>query len=82
MLQGFVGYLPVANAIIALSGAVFQWHLHGLTMPFLVTLATAAFLTAVRWWAGGWYFLRRGDEALGIGEVKMGQFHPSRVFVA
>lgn len=61
----------LATAIIALSGAVFQWHLHGLTMPFMVTLATAAFLTAVLWWAGGWYFLRRGDEALGIGDAKL-----------
>jgi leader peptidase (prepilin peptidase)/N-methyltransferase len=61
----------LATAIIALSGAVFQWHLHGLTLPLLVTLGTAAFLTAVLWWAGGWYFRRRGDEALGIGDAKL-----------
>lgn len=61
----------LATAIIALSGAVFQWHLHGLTLPFLVTFVVAASLTAVLWWAGGWYFRRRGDEALGIGDAKL-----------
>lgn len=60
-----------ATAIIAVAGAVFQWHLHGLTLPFLVTLATAVGLTVALWWAGGWYFHHRGDEALGIGDAKL-----------
>lgn len=60
-----------ATAIIALSGLVFQWHLHGLTAPFLATLAIAAALTAAFWWAGGWYHHRTGTEALGIGDAKL-----------
>jgi leader peptidase (prepilin peptidase)/N-methyltransferase len=60
-----------ACAIIALSGLVFQWHLHGLTTAFLATLATAAGLTAAFWLLGGWYFRRRGVEGLGIGDAKL-----------
>lgn len=60
-----------ATAIIAVAGAVFQWHLHGLTLSLLVTLVTAAALTTLLWWLGGWYFRHRGDEALGIGDAKL-----------
>lgn len=60
-----------ATAIIALSGAVFQWHLHGPTLPLFITLGTAVALTAALWWAGGWYVRRNGDEALGIGDAKL-----------
>ena len=60
-----------ASAIIALSGLVFQWHLHGLTMPFLATFATAVGLTAAFWLVGGWYVRRLGVEGLGIGDAKL-----------
>lgn len=60
-----------ATAIIALSGTVFQWHLHGPTAPFLATLATAGALTTACWLAGGWYHRRIGAEALGIGDAKL-----------
>lgn len=60
-----------ATLTIALAGAVFQWHLHGPTLPFAITLAAAAALTALLWAAGGLHFRRTGQEALGIGDAKL-----------
>lgn len=60
-----------ATATIALAGAVFQWHLCGLTPPFALTLASAAALTAAFWLMGGLYHRRTGTEALGIGDAKL-----------
>ncbi len=61
----------LATATIALAGAVFQWHLHGLTTPFLLTILSATALTALFWGAGSLYFRRKGIEALGIGDAKL-----------
>lgn len=60
-----------ACAIIAMSGLVFQWQLHGVTLSLISTLAVAALLTAGFWLLGGWYFRRYGIEALGIGDAKL-----------
>ena len=40
-----------ASATIALAGAVFQWHLHGPTLPVLAILALSSALTAAFWMA-------------------------------
>lgn len=61
----------LATATIALAGAVFQWHLHGPTLPFVLTLLSAAALTALFWAVGSLYFRRNGEEALGIGDAKL-----------
>lgn len=61
----------LATATIALAGGVFQWHLHGLTLPFFSLLALAAALTAAFWVAGQRYFERNGSEAFGIGDAKL-----------
>lgn len=64
--------IPDAATIgIAAAGAVFQWHLHGFTAPFLALLALAIALTAAFWIAGQRYFERNGTEALGIGDAKL-----------
>lgn len=60
-----------ATATIALAGAVFQWHLHGPTLPFALTLGAAIALTTLFWAAGSLYFRRKGQEALGIGDAKL-----------
>lgn len=60
-----------ATAAIAVAGAVFQWHLHGLTAPFLALAALAIALSAAFWIAGQRYFERHGTEALGIGDAKL-----------
>lgn len=61
----------LATATIALAGAVFQWHLHGPTLSFLIELGLAAGLTAAFWYAGHRHFARHGTEALGIGDAKL-----------
>lgn len=60
-----------ATATIALAGAVFQWHVLGPTLPFLLLVTLAAALTAAFWIAGGRYHARTGTEALGIGDAKL-----------
>lgn len=60
-----------ASATIALAGAVFQWHLHGPTLPVLAILALSSALTAAFWMAGQRYYARNGTEALGIGDAKL-----------
>lgn len=60
-----------AVAMIALSGAAFQWLERGAGLPLAAEVAVAALTTGLLWLGGGLYFRRTGREALGIGDAKL-----------